>query len=172
MQTTTQPYTDSDNFTTYKFLQSNRTEIDPNKSADLSQSEIWSNYPMQTSADISVDKIGNTLVVKQLQADMVTKTTPETTSSKKSEMPGVVLSIEDVSVVCELYLDDSQERTMHIRLPRNLFPEKVRYGSPITVAYHKDNRGIRRPSVTLRKFEMTECMPQENDEIDALANKF
>jgi hypothetical protein len=90
--------------------------------------------------------------------------TIETFNLHKPEVEGVVLYI--VSVVCEVYLDESQNRTMPIRLPKILFPENIHYGTPVTIVYRQDESGFRCPSVTLRKIQMTD------DEMDELVNQF
>ena len=68
---------------------------------------------------------------------------------KRTEVRGVVVSIEEASVVCEIYLHEQQERTMMITLPKSFFPSNIRFGTSMTIAYHKDSSGFKRPIVTI-----------------------
>jgi hypothetical protein len=67
----------------------------------------------------------------------------------KKFVEGVVSSYDDVSVQCDLRLEDNK---VTIQLPRPLFPESIRYGLPIRLEMIDDN-GIRRPSVTIREID-------------------
>lgn len=169
-QTQTQ-YSAPEEFTVYKPSHTEKTQINSHKNPNISQSALWSNYPYETTAELSSGEVGNT-VIRQQELPPSPESTPKTQRIRKSEVFGTVLSIEDVSAVCEVYLNDSQERTLCIRLPKSLFPDNICYGSPITIAYRQDASGIRRPSVTLRKMSKTERMHQEDREMEALISNF
>jgi hypothetical protein len=63
---------------------------------------------------------------------------------RKTEVYGTVVEIEAVSVLCELYMDENQERTVVVKLPKILFPANLRYGTPITLAYREDASGFKK----------------------------
>jgi hypothetical protein len=157
---------DSEEFTVYKSPRVSEMTMDSNERSNMPQSVFWSSYPGETTAEVSTEEVGNT-VIKQEDIAALSAVTPQTKSVKKSEVAGSIISIEDISVVCEVYLESSQERTMIVRLPKSLFPEDIFYGTPITITYHKDLSGIRRPGVTLRKIVQTERMAQEDREMEA-----
>jgi hypothetical protein len=157
MPTTRLTNIETDDFTIYKLSSVEQREIDLHKRTEA-PSIYWAKYPFDRSG--SSAKWEKAIVV------------PKKAAKTRSEVEGAILYIEEFSVVCEVYLDKSQNRTMPIRLPKILFPENIHHGTPITIAYRQDKNGFRRPSVTLRKIYMTDVICQDNDEMDELVNQF
>lgn len=64
----------------------------------------------------------------------------------KPDVDGVVAQYDEVSVACLLQLGGKEVR---VQLPRSLFPEEIRYGTPVSIRMVEEG-GIRRPQVTAR----------------------
>lgn len=67
----------------------------------------------------------------------------------KDYVEGVVISHDEISVCCELIVND---KAVEIQLPRSLFPKNTYYGLPINLQM-VDDGGIRRPLVVIRKID-------------------
>ena len=87
--------------------------------------------------------------------------------SQQSQVSGVVLQVDEMSVKCELYLGASN---VEVQLPRALFPEKISYGLPISLEMVEDN-GIRQPQITVRKAD-TKKLKELKAEIAAILEEF
>lgn len=90
------------------------------------------------------------------------------TKKTKSEVMGSINNIEEHSVVCEVYLDEAQNRTIKIKMPRKFFPEEIHQGSPVLISLEEDSSGIRRPRVDLRKPIKTDLMKHEDEKLEEL----
>lgn len=84
----------------------------------------------------------------------------------KKEVDGIVLSVEDVSVNCEIYLENNNGE---IILPKSLFPENVYYGMPISLSLDESS-GIRRPVIKVRHLSH-EAVAKGKEEMDALVSE-
>ena len=62
---------------------------------------------------------------------------------------GTVIAVDDDSVICEV---QSANGAMRVALPRCHFPERARFGLPISIAVESVN-GIRRPVIRERVIE-------------------
>jgi hypothetical protein len=86
--------------------------------------------------------------------------------SLKKSVDGVVGKYDEVSVTCDLRLG---EKTVHIQLPRALFPDELRYGLPVSVQM-MDDGGVRRPAVSIREVD-PQATTAVAAEFDALIEK-
>jgi len=102
----------------------------------------------------------------------ISKREVENETEKKSEVNGAVLEIEEYFVICNIYLDDTQQRKMRIRLAKSIFPDEIHYGSPIILSYNQDENGFKRVQIKLAKINMTPEMKKENKEIDNMVDSF
>lgn len=124
-----------------------------------------SSFPQTT--DITAKDVENHVVVIR-DVGPASMEEPQQHRQRKTEVDGTVVEIDTVSVLCELYMDENQERTVVVKLPKVLFPAHIRYGTPITLAYREDAAGFKRPSITLRRIILDDRLKKENDEMAAL----
>ena len=108
-------------------------------------------------------------IVKKKDVEAVAQSiAPNNIVVQQESVPATVLRAEDVSVLCEVEL---QAGSIHINLPRSLFPAKIHYGMPITIRFEEKQSGIRKPSVSLRQID-TELLREENEEMRSLFENF
>lgn len=91
-----------------------------------------------------------------------------TTVPQQEQVSATVLSVDEVSVLCEVEL---QAGHIHVRLAKTLFPAATYYGMPITIAFAEGASGIRRPTISLRALDDAD-LRQENAELSALVDRF
>ena len=87
---------------------------------------------------------------------------------QRESVSATVLRDEDISVLCEV---EMHAGTVHINLPKSLFPAKLYYGMPISIRFEEEASGIRKPSISLRQID-DELLQQENEEMRALVETF
>jgi len=89
--------------------------------------------------------------------------------NKLFDFQGVVLEVGDCFVDCYIYLDDSQQWKIRIRIDKNLLPDDVHYGSPVILSFDKELQQIQiKPGIII----MTPEMVRENKEIDKIVDSF
>jgi hypothetical protein len=166
-QTQSLPYEDNQNFTIFTRPKIRNTETSLRHNLRKSQVET---SPFSTTTDSSIEDVNETFVLTREEEELPSAEMSRQHASRRAEVYGTVVEIEKVSVLCEIYMDEKQERTVVVRLPKSLFPSHIRYGSPITLAYRKDASGFKRPRVTIRRFVLDDRMKKENDEMENLIN--
>lgn len=166
MKTNTNPFEPDDKYDI-------RSNIDPYGNTDIDIIDGTTFTPPQSKHEIEIDKTveknvysGNIYSLKTITTEEKIKDEKLSEQEYKNDVNGSVLRVEDVSVICELYLN---EESVEINLPRSFFPDNVYYGVPINLSIDESS-GFRTPVIKIRQVsEDTKNISKE--EMEDLINK-
>ena len=98
---------------------------------------------------VSTDFDNVSVSAKTFKLPLEKQPIPAVQAQAKKSVDGVILSEDDATVKCELYID---HRTVTVQLPRALFPDSVYHGLPIKLEMIEES-GIRKPKISVLEIE-------------------
>jgi hypothetical protein len=106
----------------------------------------------QLAIGVSMGPMGARFVSEARDASLKDHAQAPPNTNRVGAAIGNVISVDEDSVLCELHADG---RLIEVGLPRVLFPENIRWGTPISIRMQIVN-GFRTPVVEIRETQGTE----------------